>query len=73
MDACKEGCRLQIILAFTASGDVASTRDECHNGCEKSYANKELATTCAKGCDYQPEMKNAKSVRSGFLFVKIHY
>lgn len=58
--ACKEGCRLQIILAFASSSDVISTRDDCYNACLKSYNDDVEKRSCSFGCDNQSDMKKSK-------------
>lgn len=58
--ACKEGCRLQVILSFASGSDVTSVREECYNACAKSYSDVEEKQSCSFGCDNQPDMKKSK-------------
>lgn len=58
--ACKEGCRLQIIFAFASNSDVVSTKEDCYNGCAKSYSYDVEKQACSFGCDKQPDMKKSK-------------
>ncbi|CAG9540628.1 unnamed protein product [Cercopithifilaria johnstoni] len=58
--ACKEGCRLQVILAFASNSDVISAREDCYNGCAKSYSDDEEKQACSFGCDKQPDMKKIR-------------
>lgn len=58
--ACKEGCRLQVIFAFSSNSDVISAREDCYNGCAKSYSDDVEKQACSFGCDKQPDMKKSR-------------
>ncbi|VDN07614.1 unnamed protein product [Thelazia callipaeda] len=59
-DACKEGCRLQIIFAFTLPCNIASTKQACYNGCVRLYTDSINRQACSFGCDNQQDLRNSR-------------
>lgn len=62
---------MQIIFAFASNSDVVATREECYNGCSKSYQDDSEREACSFGCDKQPDMKKARVGAVSHLIILI--
>ncbi|VDN30049.1 unnamed protein product [Gongylonema pulchrum] len=53
----QEECIAECAKAYT---DHKAVREECYNGCVKSYKNQSDKAACSFGCDKQPDMKKVR-------------